>query len=174
MRKPLREAGSMRFDKRSRKIRFKKKSKTKAGSFWGYLAAGMILLGLFYLVLYWGHEKQLRRTRQVKVQDDFDRICGAALLYFQDHGTYPTSEQGVAVLVKRKDKPTASAKATSGSGYLEHTPIDPWGNPYVYRGSQKADEITLICWGADGVQGGTGEAAEVIRQGCRSTALPAR
>jgi general secretion pathway protein G len=164
----------MRFDKRSRKIRVKKKNKAKAGSFWGYLVVGVILLGLFYLLLYHGHKKQLRRIHQVKVQEDFDRICGAALLYFQDHGTYPSSDQGVAVLVKTRGRPATSQEATSSTGYLERTPTDPWGSPYVYKGSQKADEITLICWGADGAQGGTGEAADVIRQGCRSTALPLR
>jgi general secretion pathway protein G len=167
----------MRFNKRSRKIRIKKKKKKssiKPSSFLGYLALGMLLLGLFYFVLYRGHEKQLRRIRQEKIQEDFDRICAAVILRYQDHGTYPSDEQGIGVLVKTGDQPSASDDPAGSSGYLERLPLDPWQNPYTFRGSQRADEITLICWGADGMQGGTGEAADVIRQGCRSTALPLR
>jgi len=171
------EVGSMRFDKRSRKIRVKKKKKKhsiKASSFLGYLAIGVLLLGLFYFVLYRGHEKQLRRIRQEKIQDDFDRICAAVILRFQDLGTYPSDEEGIAVLVKKGSQPSASGDPSGSSGTLERIPLDPWQNPYVYRGSERADGITLICWGADGMQGGAGEAADVIRQGCRSTALPLR
>ena len=167
----------MRFDKRSRKIRVKKKKKKssiKASSFVGYLALGVLILGLFYFVLYRGHQKQLVRIREDKIQEDFDRICAALILRFQDHGTYPSNEQGLAELVGKADQPAASGDSAGSGGYLERIPLDPWRNPYVYRGSEKADGITLICWGADGIQGGAGEAADVIRQGCRSTALPLR
>ena len=167
----------MRFNKRSRKIRIKKKKRKnsiKASSFLGYLALGVLLLGLFYFVLYRGHEKQLRRIRQEKIQEDFDRICAAVILRFQDQGTYPSDEQGIAGLVKKGGQPSASDSPAQSSGYLERLPLDPWQNPYAYRGSERADEITLICWGADGMQGGTGEAADVIRQGCRSTTFPLR
>ncbi len=170
----------MRFDKRSRKIRVKKKKKktkkqTKSSaSFWGYAAFALVLLGLFYFLLYSGHQKGLRRIRQEKIQEDFDRICAAAILYSQEHGACPSTEQGIAVLVKRVIKPPSPGGPAVTDGALEHIPLDPWRNPYEYRGSPKADDITLICWGEDGRQGGTGEAADVIRKGCRSTALPLR
>ncbi len=170
----------MRFDKRSRKIRVKKKKKkTKrqaksSASFWGYGVLALVLLGGFYFLLYSSHQKGLRRIRQEKIQEDFDRICAAVILYEQDHGICPSTEQGIAVLLKRAVKPPAPGKAPVADGTLERIPLDPWRNPYAYRGSPKADGITLICWGADGRQGGAGEAADVIRQGCRSTALPVR
>lgn len=167
----------MRFDKRSRKLRVKKKKKKNpktAASFWGYVAFGVVLLGLFYFVLYRGHQKGLRRIRQEKIQEDFDRICAAAILHFQDHGSYPSTEEGIAILVKREAPPSASNVSDISSGYLERIPLDPWRNPYAYRGSTRADDIALICWGADGMKGGTGEAADVIRTGCRSTVLPLR
>ena len=166
----------MRFDKRSRKIRVKKKKREKASrstaSFWGYLALGLILLGGFYFLLYGAHKKGLRRVRQEKIQEDFDRICAAAILYSQDHGAFPSTEEGIAALVKKAENPSASGEAAANTGTLEVLPLDPWRNPYAYRGSGRADEITLICWGADGMPGGAGEAADVIRKGCRSTALP--
>ena len=165
----------MRLDKRSRKLRVKKKKDRKtAASFWGYVALGVFLLALFYFVLYSGHKKGLRKMRQEKIQEDFDRICAAAILYFQDHKSDPSTEQGIAVLVKREVQPSGSGVSTVSSGYLDRTPLDPWRNPYAYLGSTRADDITLISWGADGMQGGSAEAADVIRKGCRSTALPVR
>lgn len=163
----------MRFDKRSRKIRKKKKkTQTTTASFLGYLAFGIVLLALFYLLLYRGHEKQLRRIHQEKIQEDFDRICSALILYFQEHGVYPSNDQGLGVLIRKADESSESGEPTVSLGSLERVPLDPWGNPYAYRTSERADEITLISWGADGTQGGSGESADVIRQGCRSTALP--
>ncbi len=167
----------MRFDKRSRKIRVKKKNRKKESSrstaaFWGYMVVALILLGGFYFLLYGAHKKGLRRVRQEKIQEDFDRICAAAILYAQDHGAFPSSEEGVAVLVKKAEEPAAPGEPSRDSGTLESFPLDPWQKPYTYRGSGGADEVTLICWGSDGRPGGAGEAADVIRKGCRSTALP--
>jgi general secretion pathway protein G len=168
---------SMRFDKKSRKIRVKKKKKKNAritASFWGYVVFAVVLLGIFYVLLYSAHKKGLRRTRQEKIQEDFDRICAGAVLHAQEHGTFPSTEQGIAALVKKVVKPSTPGGSSVSTGTLERMPLDPWRNPYAYRGSARADEITLISWGADGMQGGTGEAADVIRKGCRSTALPLR
>ncbi len=168
----------MRFNKRSRKIRIKKKKKKQdakaRASLWGYMALAVILLGVFYAFLYSSHQKGLRKIRQEKIQDDFDRICAAAILYSQEHGTFPTTEQGIAALVRKTVDPSRAGNLDANTGALERIPMDPWRNPYVYKGSARADEITLICWGEDGSKGGTGEAADVVRQGCRSTALPLR
>ena len=167
----------MRFDKKSRKIRVKKKKRKNSrstASFFGYVAFALVLLGLFYFLLYSGHKKGLRRIRQEKIQEDFDRICAAAILHAQEHGTFPSTEQGIAALVRKVVNPPAPGGSSVSTGALERMPLDPWRTPYAYRGSARADEITLISWGADGMQGGTGEAADVIRKGCRSTALPLR
>jgi general secretion pathway protein G len=170
-------AGSMRFNKKSRKIRVKKKNRKNSrstASFFGYVAFALVLLGLFYFMLYGTHKKGLRTIRQEKIQEDFDRICAASILHAQEHGTLPSTEQGIAALVKQVIKPSTPGGSSVSTGTLERMPLDPWRNPYAYRGSARADEITLISWGADGMQGGTGEAADVIRKGCRSTAMPLR
>jgi general secretion pathway protein G len=167
----------MRFNKKSRKIRIKKKKQKNSrstASLFGYVAFAVVLLGIFYFMLYSGHQKKLRKIRQDKIQEDFDRICAASILHAQEHGTLPSTDQGIAALVKKVVKPSVPGGSSVSTGTLERMPLDPWRNPYVYRGSASADEITLISWGADGMQGGTGEAADVIRKGCRSTVLPPR
>lgn len=166
----------MRFNKRSRKIRSKRKKtiSRRTGSFLAYLALAGVVLGGFYYLLYIAHEKGLRKVRQEKIQEDFDRICTAAILYAQDCGAFPTTEQGIHALLKQRLDPSAAGTAPGCTGTLESPPTDPWQNPYAYRGATSADEIVLVCWGANGAQGGTGEAADVLRQGCRSTPLPLR
>jgi len=165
----------MRFDKKSRKIRIKKKRRKNSrstASFFGYLALAVVLLGFFYFMLYSVHQKKLRRIRQEKIQEDFDKICAASILHAQEHGTFPSTDQGIAVLVKKVVNPSYPGESSVRTGTLERIPLDPWRNPYAYRGAARADEIILISWGADGMQGGTEEAADVIRKGCRSTGLP--
>ncbi len=165
---------STRNPERSASRRRRRKNSRSTASFFGYVAFAVVLLGLFYFLLYSGHKKGLQRIRQEKIQEDFDRICAAAILHAQEHGTFPSTEQGIAALVKKVVKPSVPGGTSVSTGTLERMPLDPWRNPYVYRGSASADEITLISWGADGMQGGTEEAADVIRKGCRSTGLPLR
>jgi general secretion pathway protein G len=157
-----------------KKKKKKKQDRRARASLWGYVALALLLLGVFYFFLYSGHQKGLRKMRQEKIQEDFDRICAAAILHFQDHGTFPSTEQGIAALVKKDADSSGPGNPALSSGTLERVPLDPWRNPYAYRGSARADDLTLICWGADGKQGGTGEGADVVRKGCRSTALPLR
>ncbi len=51
--------------------------------------------------------------------------------YMLDIGNYPSSEEGLAALVK---SPAGKESRWKGP-YLEETqvPLDPWGNPYQYR-----------------------------------------
>ncbi|HEX6883186.1 MAG TPA: type II secretion system protein GspG [Planctomycetota bacterium] len=44
--------------------------------------------------------------------------------------------------------------------WLEHTPVDPWGNEYVYL--LDAEGVHVLSYGADGVPGGEGEAADIL------------
>lgn len=38
-------------------------------------------------------------------------------------------------------------------------PLDPWGNPYVYTVS--GSNFRIVSYGADGVEGGTGDGADI-------------
>ena len=48
--------------------------------------------------------------------------------------------------------------------YLKRSQLlDPWGNPYVYvaEGQYNPGSFDLICFGADGAEGGEGENADI-------------
>ncbi|NTW34959.1 MAG: type II secretion system major pseudopilin GspG [Syntrophobacteraceae bacterium] len=84
---------------------------------------------------------------------------GTALHYYKlDAGTYPSTEQGLAVLWQRpKD-------ATNWRGpYIrkkQHL-LDPWGREYLYKYPGRKGPFDLYSLGADGKEGGSGEDADV-------------
>ena len=167
----------MRFNKRSRKIRIKKKKKkgkksTISISFVVYTLVGAVILLVLYLAIMKKHDEKLKDIKLDKVSKDMDRICLAALLYFQEYGEYPLRNQGPRILTRAYLKNPDKNSPASETGFLEHVPVDPWGNPYSYEYSTREDAVILQCRGADGKPEGTGEAADIIRRGCPPTILP--
>lgn len=74
-----------------------------------------------------------------------------------DTGHYPTSEQGLAVLVTRP----ANEPRWDGPYLKKGVPADPWSRPYIYRSPGTHGEYDLLSYGKDGQLGGTGEAADI-------------
>lgn len=97
-------------------------------------------------------------ARRVKATADLATIAQALDLYRLDSGDYPTTPQGLAALVTRPTSPPIPAKWREG-GYVDQLPPDPWGNAYVYVAT--GDRFLLKSLGADGVEGGEGNAADV-------------
>ncbi len=88
-------------------------------------------------------------------------LFGQALDQFKlDVGRYPTSEEGLRVLV------TNSGNIDNWDGpYLKKAvPSDPWGKPYMYQmpGTQgNQGDYNLISYGRDGAPGGEGEDKDI-------------
>jgi general secretion pathway protein G len=90
-------------------------------------------------------------------------MLGSALdAYRLDNGRYPTTEQGLAALWQQ---PSTEPRPANWRGpYLRQpVPVDPWGANFVYRypGEHLPSGFDLSSMGADGAQGGTGDAADV-------------
>jgi general secretion pathway protein G len=90
-------------------------------------------------------------------------MLGAALdAYRLDNGRYPTTAQGLDALWS---EPTLNPRPTNWRGpYLRKAvPMDPWSNQYVYvsPGEVNPTGYDLVSYGADGVEGGEGEDADV-------------
>jgi general secretion pathway protein G len=92
------------------------------------------------------------KKQLVKVQ--MGQLRESLKLFRLDMGRYPTTQEGMALLVK---KPTDSDEYEnySSSGYLggDKIPKDPWNYPYIYIST--GNTIDLISLGADGKEGGT-------------------
>ncbi len=96
------------------------------------------------------------RPDQAKVtvaKTDLRTISAALKVYRLDNGDYPTTEQGLAALVRR---PTAAPQPAnwSSEGYLPDEPLDPWGKPYAYRSPGENGGFDLLSLGKDGQPGG--------------------
>jgi general secretion pathway protein G len=97
-------------------------------------------------------------ARRAKAMADLKAIEQALNLYRLDAGRYPTTEQGLAALVRRPDRPPLPAK-WNPDGYLDRVPDDPWGRPYLYVSDGAG--LALRTLGADGVEGGEGRDADL-------------
>jgi general secretion pathway protein G len=107
------------------------------------------------------------RPDEAKVQAarlDVEGLSSALELYKLDNGVYPTTEQGLEALVRRPTGQPVPKKWPAG-GYLKGQKglSDPWGRPYYYLspGQRNPHSFDLASFGADGVEGGSGAAADV-------------
>jgi general secretion pathway protein G len=94
------------------------------------------------------------KTARIQIQS----FASALDLFYLDAGRYPTSAEGLAVLVR----PTAGITAWNGP-YLKGgiVPTDPWGKPYAYRSPGEHGAYDVVSLGSDGQEGGTGTAADI-------------
>lgn len=99
---------------------------------------------------------QIGRSEQAVAKSQIESFRGALGAYRIDTGSYPSSEEGLAVLLAR---PGDSARAAKWNGpYLEKMlPADPWGRAYIYRSPVTKDDYELVSYGKDGQPGGTGD-----------------
>ncbi|MCC7346775.1 MAG: type II secretion system major pseudopilin GspG, partial [Variibacter sp.] len=97
------------------------------------------------------------KTKAAKIQIE---SFGSALdLFYLDVGRYPTGSEGLVALVQRP-----GSLAGWNGPYLKGgvVPGDPWGHPYVYRSPGQRSNYDIISYGADGQEGGTGTAADIV------------
>lgn len=102
---------------------------------------------------------QVDKARKEAARSEISTIENAMKFYRLDNFAYPTAEQGIEALVNKPNDP--SIKNWNPGGYLERMPVDPWGNPYVYRNPGQNGEIDVLTFGADGVEGGEGNNADI-------------
>lgn len=100
------------------------------------------------------------RIAEAKVQ--IKNFETALKLFKLDNGFYPSTEQGLESLIEQPTVGKIPQKYREG-GYLEQktVPLDPWGNPYLYVSPGIFGDFDLICYGADGREGGEGKDADI-------------
>jgi len=77
--------------------------------------------------------------------------------YRLDTGHYPSTEQGLAALVK---KPASESK-WAGPYLQKDVPLDPWGKAFIYKSPGQHGDFDLSSLGRDGKPGGSGEDADI-------------
>jgi len=97
------------------------------------------------------------KLKAAKIQ--IESLASAVELYYLDTGQYPSSSEGLNALLSRP------GSVTGWNGpYLKGNavPNDPWGKPYIYRVPGQNGAYDIGSYGADGQEGGTGAAADIV------------
>ncbi|OHB59141.1 MAG: type II secretion system protein GspG [Planctomycetes bacterium RBG_13_44_8b] len=90
-------------------------------------------------------------------------IEDALARFYIDCGRYPDDSEGLEVLLV----PPSDAEDKWNGPYLKRSELlDPWNNPYIYaaEGQYNPGSFDLISLGADGMDGGEGENADIANE----------
>jgi len=118
----------------------------------------MVIIGL--LAGYVGPKffGQIGKSEVKAAKAQIDGLQKALDQYRIDMGRYPSTEQGLAVLVtKPSDEPR-----WAGPYLSKAVPKDPWQHEFQYRSPGEHGEYDLLSFGKDGRPGGEGEDADLV------------
>jgi len=103
------------------------------------------------------HLEEARRTTaraQIRVFED------ALSMFHMQNGFFPTTLQGLDALVRRPTTPPVPRRFPP-EGFLRDIPLDPWGNPYIFRNPGSRRPFDIISTGRTGEEGGEGLDADI-------------
>lgn len=115
------------------------------------------ILGLLAAMIVPNVIGQGEQARVDLAKSNMASIASALDMFRLHNSRYPTTEEGLRALVERP----SNARSWPEGGYLSRLPEDPWGNDYVYISPGSSGPYDLISLGADGVEGGEGNNADL-------------
>lgn len=117
----------------------------------------MVIIGLLAGYVAPKYFSQIGKSEVKVARAQIDSIEKALDQYRLDTGRYPTSEQGLASLMRR---PSNEPK-WAGPYLKKDVPPDPWGKPFQYKSPGEHGDYDLFSYGKDGQPGGIDEAADI-------------
>lgn len=117
----------------------------------------IVIIGLLAAYVGPRYFSQLGKSERSTAKAQIEGLGKALDAYRLDTGRYPTTEQGLNALYVR---PTDEPK-WNGPYLQKAVPMDPWGQPYVYRSPGTGGDFDLSSNGRDGQPGGEGDAADI-------------
>jgi len=119
----------------------------------------MIIIGLLAALIGPKMIGRVGESRQTVAKQQIESLATALEMYKLDTARYPTQQMGLQALVEQPE----GVDNWKGP-YLKKrfVPKDPWGNEYVYVYPGEMGDYDIISYGADGVEGGEGEDADVV------------
>ena len=120
----------------------------------------IVIIGLLATIIVINVLPSQNRAMLEKARADIGQLESALEMYRLTMNTYPTTEQGLDVLVVAPDEPRLAARFPDG-GFINRLPEDPWGNAYQYMTPGEYNRFDVWSFGADGRAGGEGEDADI-------------
>ena len=118
----------------------------------------MVIIGLLASYVGPRYFAQVGKSEIKTTRAQIDALEKALDQYRLDVGHYPGNEQNLAALITRP----ANEPRWDGPYLKKKIPLDPWGNPYVYKQPGEHGEFDLQSYGSDGRPGGEGETADIV------------
>ena len=110
----------------------------------------VVILGILAAIIVPKIMSRPEQARMVKVKQDILAIQSALDLYKLDNGIYPSSDQGLIALVNKPSLPPVP-RDWKVEGYLQETPVDPWGESYQYLND--SEKLKIYSYGPKGKEG---------------------
>ena len=107
-----------------------------------------VLIGLLAGLVTVNARYYLVRGKQNAARTEIARIATALETFYSATGRYPDNDEGLAVLAARSDQVPEPL--------LNQAPRDPWGREYQYNRPGRDGPYEVVCFGADGRDGGDG------------------
>jgi len=101
----------------------------------------VVIIGLLAGAVTLSTRHFMDKAKQTRARSDLATYKSATESFYAEIGRYPSTEEGLTILVPK---------------FIDKQRLDPWSHPYEYNfpGRQAAYEI--VCFGADGRDGGDG------------------
>jgi general secretion pathway protein G len=120
----------------------------------------VVIIGLLATVVVLNVLPSQDRARIEKARADIGRIEQAVEMFRLDMGRYPTTDEGLEVLVTAPGDARLAARFPEG-GYINRLPEDPWGGSYQYMSPGEHGRFDVWSHGADARPGGEGNDADI-------------
>lgn len=141
----------------ARRSRLRKRAPDEAGFTLMELLLVLIIVGLLAAVVGPTLYQRIKPAKETAVREQIENFGTALDSFMVDVGRYPATQEGLKAL---RAKPDGSEK-WNGPYLKKEIPNDPWGNPYIYRAPGRSGGYEIVCYGADGREGGEGENADI-------------
>ena len=117
----------------------------------------VVILGLLATIIMPKMLDRPEQARRMKAKVEIRGIESALALFKTDTGRFPTTSEGLEVLVSNQ-----GIKGYNADGYLDKVPSDPWGTKYVYISpGVNSRDYDLKSYGQDGENGGVKDSADI-------------
>ncbi|HPN88205.1 MAG TPA: type II secretion system major pseudopilin GspG [Candidatus Omnitrophota bacterium] len=115
----------------------------------------VIMMGVLAAIVVPNLAGRSQQARVLAAQVDIEASLATALdLYQLDRGFYPTTEEGLGVLITRPEKQSGDENWNGPYLRKKKNPLDPWGRPYQYRspGEHHPESYDIFSLGPDGIE----------------------
>jgi general secretion pathway protein G len=117
----------------------------------------MVIIAMFATLVGSRLFRNVEKGRQTVAKEQITQFESNLDIYRLDVGRYPSTEEGLQALRARP----SGVENWDGPYLKKDVPMDPWGHPYVYRFPGQHGDFDLFSFGADGQEGGDGDAADI-------------